>query len=445
MGRFIFLNRKNQQISKTILVATIILNLSLLCVFKYTNFFISTFNYLGAHVNFFEIVLPLGISFFTFTQIAYLVDVFEGEANEYDFVSYLLFVTWFPHLIAGPVLHHQQMIPQFNSDSTYKFNYHSVVTGLTLFSIGLFKKVVLADQYALYATPIFDQAFDGGQPMLLGAWIGALAYTLQLYFDFSGYSDMAIGLSMLFNIWLPINFESPYKARNIIDFWRRWHITLSNFLRDYLYYPLGGNKKGLFRRHLNLFATMLLGGLWHGSGWNFVLWGMIHGVYLIFNHLYRGLFPYRPENKNSLLASSIGVLATFTAVVIAWVPFRAASITATLQIWRGMIGLNGVSLPESLKSSLGGISNQVNFLGVLPGQAISSFEVFSWLGIGLLIIWTMPNSQFLIEKFSLRLRTRNVNSFYEMQSLVMVIYAGILFSISILSLKKASEFLYFQF
>jgi alginate O-acetyltransferase complex protein AlgI len=263
--------------NKILLVTAIVANLGLLGVFKYANFFITTLNGTGTHLALLDIVLPAGISFFTFTQIAFLVDAYRGLAKEYDFVHYLLFVTWFPHLIAGPVLHHKQMMPQFADADTYRPHSESISVGLTLFSFGLCKKVLLADQFGLFANPVFDAAAQGVQPHLIAAWVGALAYTLQLYFDFSGYSDMAIGLSRMFNVKLPLNFDSPYKATNIIDFWRRWHMTLSAFLRDYLYFSLGGNRKGRMRRHLNLIATMLLGGLWHGAGWNFVVWGGLHG------------------------------------------------------------------------------------------------------------------------------------------------------------------------
>mgnify|MGYP003343037928 CR=1 FL=1 len=251
---------------KYFLWGSVTANLLLLGFFKYTNFFIEGVNRIGGNLSPIEIVLPLGISFFTFTQIAFLVDAYRGIAKEYKFSHYLLFVTWFPHLIAGPVLHHKQMMPQFSFFKTYRLNPESIAVGLTLFSIGLFKKVVFADQFALYANPVFDGAHHGQSPMLFEAWIGALAYTLQLYFDFSGYSDMAIGLSRLFNIRLPLNFNSPYKAASIIEFWRRWHMTLSTFLRDYLYIPLGGNRRGPVRHQFNIMVTMLLGGLWHGAG-----------------------------------------------------------------------------------------------------------------------------------------------------------------------------------
>lgn len=309
---------KNVRQSKLLLVSAIIANLLLLGVFKYANFFIEATNQFGAQFGMVDIVLPLGISFFTFTQIAFLVDVNRGITREYNFIHYLLFVTWFPHLIAGPVLHHRQMMPQFALPNVYRVDSEAIAVGFTIFTIGMFKKVILADQFALYATPVFDGAASGVQSMFFEAWIGALAYTLQLYFDFSGYSDMAIGLSRLFNIRLPLNFDSPYKASNIVDFWRRWHMTLSTFLRDYLYIPLGGSRHGQLNRYRNLIATMLLGGLWHGAGWNFVLWGGLHGLYLAINHGWHALTGSATSGR---VAHVFGVLLTFTAVTVAWVFF----------------------------------------------------------------------------------------------------------------------------
>lgn len=250
-------------------------NLSLLGYYKYANFMLGE---LGTLLDWKPrdttgLALPLGISFFTFTQIAYLVDVARGIARESKFWHYLLFVSYFPHLIAGPVLHHAQMMPQFGNKEVYCPSAKRIAVGLTIFSVGLAKKVLLADTLAAYASPVFDAAGMGAAPGFVESWTGALAYTLQLYFDFSGYSDMAVGLSLMFNIRLPINFNSPYRAASIIDFWRRWHITLSHFLRDYLYIPLGGGRRGTIRRYANLMVTMLLGGLWHGAGWTFVAWG----------------------------------------------------------------------------------------------------------------------------------------------------------------------------
>ena len=404
--------------SRLIFIVSICANLVLLGIFKYANFFIATSNTFGTQWSSLAIVLPLGISFFTFTQIAYLVDVYKGIAHEYNFVDYLLFVTWFPHLVAGPVLHHKQMMPQFSSSSMYKPNYESIAVGLTLFSLGLFKKVILADNLAPLANRVFNDAAQGGLPMIEKAWFGVLAYTLQLYFDFSGYSDMAIGLSRLFNVKLPLNFNSPYKAANIIDFWRRWHITLSNFLRDYLYVPLGGNRKGAARRYVNLLITMLLGGLWHGAGWNFVLWGGLHGLYLVVNHTWRTLTNATGIAKNRV-THTIGVLITFIAVMIAWVPFRATSMSATQNIWYGMVGLNG---HEGDSTTLG------------------------WYFTGLLIIWALPNTQQWLSKYAPAWDNVAVMERFSWKpGRALAIITGIIFAASVVYFKKNSQFLYFQF
>lgn len=253
-------------INRSILIFTIGANLILLGYFKYMNFFITNLNdVLGTHYGLAGIILPLGISFFTFTQIAFLVDTSRGFAREHSFIHYALFVTYFPHLIAGPLLHHNEMMPQFNKPETYHIDYQNIAVGLTIFSIGLFKKVFFADGMAEHVKPVFDAAAQGQLLSFKAAWGGMLSYTIQLYFDFSGYSDMAIGLSRLFGVKLPVNFDSPYKAVNIIEFWRRWHMTLSRFLRDYLYIPLGGNRGGPVRHHINLMLTMVLAGFWHGA------------------------------------------------------------------------------------------------------------------------------------------------------------------------------------
>ena len=264
---------------KMLLVLGIAINLALLLYFKYAMFFVSTFNALtGGDFYIKQIVLPLAISFFTFQQIAYLVDVYRGRTYEYNFLHYCLFVSFFPQLISGPIVHHGEMLPQFEKKRVYRLNYEDLSVGLSVFFIGLFKKVVLADGMAEYATPIFNAVSQGIPLSFFESWLGLLAYGLQIYFDFSSYCDMAIGLGRMFGIYLPINFYSPYKAVNVIDFWRKWHITLSRFLRDYLYIPLGGNRKGRVRRYTNLMITMLLGGLWHGANWTFVIWGFLFGI-----------------------------------------------------------------------------------------------------------------------------------------------------------------------
>src|SRR4051812_33039302 len=313
---------------RRLLVAAITVNLLALGYYKYANLISSSVGALtGIATPVFDVVLPIGISFYTFTQIAYLVDSYAERRPEKSFLAYLLFVTFFPHLIAGPVLHHSEMMPQFLRDRK-ALSFALALEGLLFFACGLAKKVVIADSVA----PAANRAFTLAETTLLGfvdSWFGALAYTTQIYFDFSGYSDMAIGLALLFGIRLPLNFNSPYRAASIVEFWRRWHMTLSRFLRDYLYIPLGGNRQGPARRHVNLMITMLLGGLWHGASWTFVAWGGLHGAYLVINHLWN---IYRPGR----LPLFMGTALTFLAVVVAWVFFRAGSFGGAANMLRGM-------------------------------------------------------------------------------------------------------------
>jgi len=320
------------------------LNLALLCYFKYTNFIFDSISTLtGAPLPFVNVVLPLGISFFTFQQIAYLVDVMRGAKVERDIVAYTLFVSFFPHLIAGPLVHHAEMIPQFKRGRTSR-SAALAARGLAIFAAGLFKKVVIADNLAQFVSPVYAHLDAGGAVTPSWAWLSTLSYAFQIYFDFSGYSDMAIGLALLFGIRLPVNFRSPYKATSIIDFWRRWHITLSRFLRDYLYIPLGGNRLGERRRYLNLMLTMLLGGLWHGAGWNFLIWGGLHGVYLSLNHRWQQWRGAAPKAASSNHLADIAAWAvTFSAVVIAWVFFRAKTLAGAWAVLSAMFGFGGGS------------------------------------------------------------------------------------------------------
>ena len=291
------------------------------------------------------------------------------------------------------------MMPQFQRADTYRPRADSFALGLSVFTFGLIKKVVIADGMALYATPVFDAALTGREPHLLEAWGGALAYTFQLYFDFSGYSDMAIGLARMFNIRLPFNFDSPYQARNIIDFWRRWHMTLSRFLRDYLYIPLGGSRRGQATRWRNLMITMLLGGLWHGAAWTFVAWGGLHGLYLAANHAWRQLMrrigrdPDRPTPAGALLARGL----TFLAVVVGWVLFRAESFDAAARILAGMAGLNGIVLPEKYFALLGPLGPALAALGVEfrydPGSLFFGVEQVAWTALVAAIAFLLPNTQ----------------------------------------------------
>lgn len=354
VGRSIARNRNTGR-GKSLLVTGLLFNLGLLAWFKYAGLFSKTLTALtGDGLSLPDIILPLGISFFTFQQIAYLVDSWRGEAEEYHITDYLLFVTFFPQLIAGPIVHHKEMLPQFQRHQRRGLRAINLSIGITIISIGLFKKVVLADNFARVASPIFDlAATDAARSLTLGeAWAGMLAYTLQIYFDFSGYTDIAIGSARLFGIRLPLNFASPYKATSVVDFWRRWHMTLSRFLRDYLYIPLGGSRCGKARRYINLMLTMLLGGLWHGAGWTFILWGLLHGGYLCLNHLW---FRVREHLNWRALPQPAAITLTFLAVALAWIPFRAgnyelgpdgstsAALGSTWSILEAMLGLNGLT------------------------------------------------------------------------------------------------------
>ena len=312
---------------KAILIAGIAANIACISYFKYAGFIAGNINALfDLNIQPGDIVLPLAISFFTFQQIAFLVDAYRGEVQETDFARYGLFVVFFPQLIAGPIVHHREMMPQFLRSHTNTVIANNLNRGMTVFAIGLFKKVVLADTLALVANPAFTMAEAQQSLTFVDAWTGALAYTFQLYFDFSGYSDMAVGIAIMFGISLPLNFYSPYKARSIIEFWRRWHMTLSRFLKDYVYIPLGGNRHGTSRRYTNLLITMLLGGIWHGAGWSFVVWGALHGVFLTVNHAWRNLLQRSRSVFLQRITAVIALPLTFLCVVIAWVFFRAPTI-----------------------------------------------------------------------------------------------------------------------
>ena len=427
------------RLRKWVLVAAIVGNLGLLIYFKYANFFLQNINTaLGTSFPALGVILPIGISFFTFTQIAYVVDTYEGKVKETDPWHYLLFVTFFPHLIAGPILHHAEMMPQFAERKTYRFQFDWFVTGLLIFAIGLAKKVILADGIQPYVAPVFD--YSAIRPLsAYEAWGGALAYTLQLYFDFSGYSDMAIGLSRMFNIHLPLNFASPYKATNISDFWRRWHMTLSRFLRDYLYVPLGGNRRGKVRRYANLFATMVLGGLWHGAAWTFVIWGALHGLYLCCYHAWTALrtrlgLPAR----ETVLGRLVAQLATFLCVVVGWVFFRAESFLAAMRVLTGMAGLNQNALSGNGTSSLGAGST----LQALNLQPIGDERQLVWILVLLAIAWLLPNTQTLVPVPS----GKQGSAAQQMAFLLTGMLAPVLLLLLMINASRGiSEFIYFNF
>ena len=318
---------------RTLLGFGIAVNLALLGYFKYRTFLVdSTGVLLGTHWHMAPLVLPLAISFFTFEQITFLVSAWRGEPGARDFISYCLFIAFFPHLIAGPIVRYAEIYPQFNRNTHFRLTAANVCDGLMIFAIGLFKKVIIADTFRPIVNPLFDR---NAHLAFFDAWGGAVAFALEIYFDFSGYSDMAIGLARMFGVKFPENFASPYQSRNIIQFWRRWHITLSLFLRDYLYIPLGGNRHGKFRRDLNLFLTMVLGGLWHGASWTFVIWGTLHGLYLWANHIW--------TERNYRMPDAAAWALTFLLTTAAWVFFRAPTFSRAADFFTAMAGRNGFS------------------------------------------------------------------------------------------------------
>jgi alginate O-acetyltransferase complex protein AlgI len=422
----------NKLLAKTSLITGIVFNLGLLGYFKYANFFVDNLSLLSDNeFTLAPIVLPLAISFFTFQQIAYLVDVYQNKASEANLIRYALFVTFFPQLIAGPIVHHKEMMPQFADKSVGLFQLNNLIIGCSIFFIGMFKKVVLADNVAPFATAAFNSALSGGDIGFTDAWVGALAYTCQIYFDFSGYSDMAVGLARMFGINLPLNFNSPYKATGIIEFWRRWHMTLSRFLRDYLYFPLGGNRLGPNRRYINMLAVMLLGGLWHGAGWNFVVWGGLHGLYLGINHGWRA---WRGERLSTAWpARAASCALTFIAVVVAWVFFRAESYAAAISILRGMTDISAVIAWREI-------------LIAVKAQTTA----ISWITALLLMSWALPNTQQFMRRFMSR-EFYKIESPAWLSSLVWkpktkyALCLALISAITVMSLWQPSEFIYYQF
>jgi alginate O-acetyltransferase complex protein AlgI len=399
-------------------------DLLLLGYFKYAGFLVESFSEVtSVALQKPNIALPIGISFFTFTQIAFLVDAYRGEAREYEPFHYTLFVSFFPHLIAGPIYHHKEIMPQFHRPENFRFDISNFGFGLTWFAIGLAKKMLFADVVARYSTPIFDAAAAGHAVGLVDSWIGVYGFGLQLYYDFSGYSDMAIGLALMIGVRLPLNFDSPYKALSLVDFWRRWHMTLSRFLRDYLYIPLGGNRKGPRRRYVNLLVTMLLGGLWHGAAWTFVIWGAIHGVGLVVNHAWTKVAgSYRLR-----LPDPVAWALTLAFVMLAWVPFRADSLSAALTIWKGMLGFHGLMLTESVIAAR--VTTAVVCIAVLLAVALFA-----------------PNTQQLLSYPRVIIAAfRQPIRFVPSPKWAMA--AGIVFGIAVsfIITQRPTEFLYFRF
>jgi len=462
--------------ARALLALGIVFNVCFLGYFKYVNFLATIANDLtGADFVLVELVLPLGISFITFQKIAFLIDVYGRRVQSFTLGDYALFVLFFPQLIAGPIVHYLEMMPQFERASC-RFEPESFAVGLTIFIFGLFKKTVLADGIAVYVTPLFDAAAGGTRLSLFGAWIAALGFTLQIYFDFSGYSDMAIGLARLVGVRLPPNFDSPLKATSVVDFWLRWHMTLTRFLTAYLYNPmvlwltrrrmargksaLGGRATtvGAFTTLLAgpTILTMLVSGVWHGAGYMFVLWGLLHGVYLSINHAWR-MFGSRIFGARAMHVERWfpAFLLTLLSVIVAMVLFRSANAAAAKSILQGMLGLNGIGLPQalfdpiaSLAARSGGLLHASKEISATDLVASSAW-VFALLAVALLL----PNTLQILERFTpaLSASRETVEIRWLRSALVWSPSVGwavglcVLASIAVFRLGGQSEFLYWQF
>ncbi len=416
--------------TRGLLIAGLAFNLGLIAWFKYAGLLASSANdLLALGIPIPHLFLPLAISFFTFEQISYLVDAAGGRAPRYSFLDYALFVSFFPHLIAGPIIRHNDLIPQFGETRNRDKRSDDIAVGMTLFTIGLAKKTLIADNLAPFSDAVFAAAHHGTAVGMADAWMGTLFFAFQIYFDFSGYSDMALGSACLFGIRLPMNFNSPYKAASIIEFWRLWHISLSTFLRDYLYIPLGGNRHGQFRRYANLFITMLLGGLWHGANWTFVIWGGLHGLYLIANHSFRALTRgFTLPQSLKPFAHAVSVFITFAAVVFAWTVFRAESFAGAARMISALVGA-------------GGDSRLLTFGPLAGGALVTLFA----------LVWLAPNSMEITWLLKPALETRYRDAglretrWQWRPSTATAVVFGLLFVVSVMALSNLSPFIYFQF
>jgi len=395
-------------------------NVLLLGYYKYAGFFVMNLDRaFGFSYEIPHIILPLGISFFTFTQTAYLVDVKRGEAKVAGFLTFLEFVTIFPHLIAGPIISYREMLPQFLRRENLFINWHNMALGLTLFTLGLAKKVLIADRLSPIVGNVFSHA---ATVSCFEAWLGALAYTFQLYFDFSGYSEMAIGLGLMLNLRFPVNFDSPYQAGSIIDFWRRWHMTLGTWVKNYLYIPMGGNRHGELKKMRNLLASMLIIGLWHGAGWTFILWGGLHGVALVINHQWRRL--KRP------LPMPIARTLTFLTVMLLWVFFRADNFHNAMLIFKHMSDLTTFALPAG--GNLGAyLTTATGFIFSILKLSINLDDRVTLVLLCGLVLMFAKNPLRYLEDFQPKK--------YHLAILIALLW------LALFRLKNASEFLYFQF
>lgn len=414
--------------SRGLLVLGLAVNLLLLGAFKYTDFVISILNSVGFNLQTLGLVLPIGISFFTFQQISFLVESYRHGGEDYDPLRYSLFVSLFCQLVSGPIVYQKDLTPQFTAARTFRLDWNNIASGLFLISLGMAKKT-LADVFVDWS---YVPGGVGPETTFIGAWLTGLCYAMRIYFDFSAYIDMARGSAQLINLDIPINFDSPYKATSIRDFWRRWNITLSVFLRDYVYFPLGGSRLTRSRTLVNLFTTMLLAGLWHGAGWGFIFWGAVHGLFTCFNHALRWTGVRIPV--------LLGRVATFLGVVLAWAFFKSPTLKEAVGVAKAMLGGNGLHLvmPQGLLAwaKANGLAAGLDRFGVHlihHSQVAGYFGKWSlvMLAVALGICWFAPNSNQLTEDFR--------------PTAFKVVYASVLFSVSVLFLSYVRDFVYFQF
>ncbi len=435
----------NPRGARRLLVFGVVANLAALGWFKYATFVADNVGALaGLDFAITAVVLPLAISFYTFQQVAYLVDTYQGEAPAYSLLDYALFVAFFPQLIAGPIVHHGELAPQFRQSLQTRFDANDMAAGIAFFVIGLLKKLAIADPVGALAAPTFAGA---GTPGALEAWVAVGAFTIGLYFDFSGYSDMAVGLARMFGIRLPYNFASPYQATSIIEFWRRWHITLSRFLRDYVYIPLGGNRHGAARRHLNLVLTMLLGGIWHGAGWTFVAWGALHGVYLLVNHGWNGIVAHAAgAGRHLALPTPVARGTTLLAVMVAWVFFASPGFGTALDILTGMTGMNGIGPRPPVVGALVDVALGRARIG-LEGDTgfpalLGTVGALCALALGWLLVLFTPNTQAIVDGAALPHHWRILRF---RPTAAMAVIAGAAFILAVTLMADVKEFAYFQF
>ena len=397
---------------KALLVCGIIFNVALIGYFKYYDFFVDNINHVfGTGFTLKHILLPLGISFFTFQQLSFLISVYKKEESVGSILDYSDFVTFFPQLVAGPIVLYSEMIPQFKDESRRYFNSENFIKGISFFAIGLFKKAVIADSLAVFA----DNGFALSELGLAAGWATALSYTLQIYFDFSGYSDMAVGLGSMFNIEIPFNFLSPYKSRSITEFWRKWHITLGRALSMYIYKPLGGNRRGLFPTCVNLMITFLVSGLWHGAAWTFVAWGALHGVLAVTERIL--------GKKLERIPGFLRIALTFLIVNALWVLFRAESFGQALAVWKGMLGFGGVGLAQLAELTF---DNTINFPAAVD---------YLWVGGVLLallcVVFFTANSAQKVPKYAADRRG--------------AVLVAAIFVVAMIAVGRNSVFIYFNF